>query len=104
MVQTKWQHHVAAYENAKCHTHVHLPACVRVCVDACMSCVCACVSMNNEISPFSTFLLSHYEDIPYIGTHSFNFSSCGTVFMFLFVQLAWRRVEHPIAQFYRDCR
>ena len=51
--------------------------CARVC-----ACVCTCVCMNNEIASSLGFFLSHYEHIPYIRTHSYDFSSCGTIFMF----------------------
>ena len=72
--------------------------------------VCECVyahvraRMNNEIAPFSGFSLSHYEDIPYIHAHSSNFSSCGTIFMFLCAHVMWRRVERLIVQFNHDCQ
>ena len=45
-------------------------------------CVCAHVCVNNEISPFSGFLLSHYVDKTYIHVDSFDFSSCETMFLF----------------------
>ena len=59
VVRTKHRRHVMAYENASCHTRVHVCACVseRVCVCAHM---CAGMCMNNEIAPFSGFLLSHH--------------------------------------------
>ena len=38
--------------------------------------------MNNEITPSLGFSLSHYEYIPYIHTHSYDFSSYGTIFIF----------------------
>ena len=60
--------------------------------------------MNNEIAPFLGFLLSNYEDIPYICAHSSNFLSCGTIFMFLCLQVMWGGMERPIARFNRDRR
>ena len=63
---------MAAYENATCHTRVHVRPCVssRVC-------------MNNEITPFSRFLFSHYEHTTNILAHSLEFLSCGTFFVFI---------------------
>ena len=46
---------MAAYENAMCHTRVHVLTCVNV-----------RVCMNNEIVLFSGFSPSHYEDISHI--------------------------------------
>ena len=43
---------MAAQENTTCHT-------IYMC-----ACVCARVSINTEIAPFSGFLLSHYVHIP----------------------------------------
>ena len=65
-------------------------------------CACAHVCMNNEIAPFSGLSLSHYKEIPNIHEHSYDFSSCRTIFMFLCAQVTWRRVEHPIVRFNRD--
>ena len=31
-----------------------------------------------------------------------EFMSCGTIILFLYVQVTWRHVERPIAQFDRD--
>ena len=38
VARTKWRHHVAVYENAMCHTRVHVLACVsvHVCADVCV--------------------------------------------------------------------
>ena len=39
----KWRRHVAAYENATCHTRVHVRMCKFVCVRVCArvrACVC----------------------------------------------------------------
>ena len=66
---------------------------VRTCVCAHM---CVCVCINNEIAPFSGFLLSHYVHIPYILANSLSFFSCRTMFMFLFVQVTWQYVERSI--------
>ena len=78
-------------------THMYMCTCVS-------ALGCACVCMNNEIAPFSGFLLSFYKDIFYIRAHSSDFSSCGTIFMFLCAQVAWCRLERPIAQFNHDRR
>ena len=60
--------------------------------------------MNNEIAPILGFLLSHYEDIPYICEHSYDFSSCGSIFMFLCAQVTWLRVKRPVERFNCDRR
>ena len=52
--------------------------------------------MNNEITSFSGFLLSHYVHSSYILAHSLSFSSCGTMFLFLFAHKTWRHVERLI--------
>ena len=64
MTQTKLRHDVTPYENATCHTRVYVRACI-----------------NNEIGPFSRFLLSHYEHTCYIITHSPEFLTFGTIFL-----------------------
>ena len=71
-----------------CVTHVYMCACVSV---------CACGCMNNEITHFLGFLLSHYVHMPDIHAHSLSFLSCVTMFLFLCVQVMWHCVEHPIA-------
>ena len=66
--------------------HVQL-ACYHLCVRACAH-VCACVlvcarmCMNNGISPFLEFFLSHYKHTTYIRMHSLEFWLCGTIFLF----------------------
>ena len=72
---------MVAYENVTCHTHVHVPACVSACAHVCAH-VCASVCINNEIAPFSGFLLSHYEHTTYILAHLPNFLSCETIILF----------------------
>ena len=55
----------------------HRSTYVRVCLDVCER---AGVCMNNEITPFSGFLLSHYVHLTYILTHFLSFLSCGIIF------------------------
>ena len=63
-------------------------------------CVCAHVRVrvciNYEIALFFRFLLSHYVHWSYIRTRSFDFSSCGTIFLFSRAQVMWRNVERLI--------
>ena len=55
---TKSWRHVAAYENAMCHTHVHVHMCVSARVCGCAY-VCVCVCVINEKTPFVGFSISH---------------------------------------------
>ena len=69
MAQTKQRRQVVAYENAMCHTCVHVHTCIHRC-----TCARTRVPMNNEISPFLLFFLSHYIHTAYIPlTFSFIF-------------------------------
>ena len=60
----------------------HTCTCACVCECVCAR-VCACVCINNEITPFSGFLLSHYKHTTYILVHLPNFLSCETIFFFI---------------------
>ena len=60
------------------------------------------VCINNEMAHFSRFLQSHYVHIPYIHACFSNFSSCGTIFLFLCAQVTRRHVECSIARFNID--
>ena len=81
---------------------VNVYACVSVLLCVCAQ-VCARGCMNNEIAAFSGFSLSHYVHMTYILAHSLSFSSCGTIFLFLYAHLTWRRVECLIARFNHNC-
>ena len=71
--------------------------CVRV-----RMCVRACV--NKEKTVCLGFLLTPYLLITYIVAHSPGLSPCGTIFLFLCVQVTWQRVERAIARLNRDRR
>ena len=92
VAQTKLRRHVS-------HT------CTFACVCECVSVhVCARVCMNNEIAPFRGFSLSRYEYTTYILTHSPDFLSCETIFLFSYAQVTWCRMESLIHALNENCQ
>ena len=72
---------MATYDNATCHTHVHVHARVSAGVRPCVR-VSAHECMTKEIAPFLGFSSFYYEHITYILEHLLDFFSCGTIFYF----------------------
>ena len=66
--------------------------------------MCASVCLNNELVPFSGFLLSHYEYTTYILAHLPDFLSCGTIFLLSHAQATWHHVECLIRALNENCR
>ena len=83
--------------------------CVQVCAHVC-ECVSVCLCAHVQECNYrdkASFLGKRYLSkslIRYIHVKSPWFWSCGTIFMFLCVQLMWCHVEHLIVRFNHDCR
>ena len=52
--------------------------------------------MNNEISPFSGFALSHYVHTTYIFVQIVSFELCGIMFSLFCAHVIWQNVERAI--------
>ena len=85
MAQKKSQRHVATYKNVKCHTRVHVHACVSARVCACVrSCVCVCVRlMRKHPSQNFSYLINC---VLFVYTSDFNHLCHVGLFAFVFIR------------------